>query len=471
MRRFWVPIALASLALLLPRGAGAQSADDVMQNGLGVPTQDINAVTMLLGLDSMISTMNSQGVIVATDPPMGFMYTGNIAHLLSCTDDDMGGGGEVGDTVQIRIDLVPPPGMHSFKFNFYFLSREYPDFVGSEFNDAFTVTQSSSVYSGNIVFDQGGNVIDVNTALFTVTNPALLAGTGFNGCDGSNRGGGTGWLTTISPCVPEEPLSLIFSIGDVADGIYDSGVFIDGFEWREQEEKDPHPAQPISLRFLSPKVGPTGGGQTTLIYGNEFTADSRVTFDAIETTEVTLLSSERLQVVTPPHGEAMVDVRVWSTSSGFDDTLDNGYTYTDEDAGTLPPELADVDPDVGPLEGGIDVTVTGGNFAEATVIFFDGVAASCSLNGEATEFDCELPEYGGDEDEAVVLIEAQNPSGAEAMPPLTFVYSADAEAPDDGGGPGDGCNCTMDGRRAGTAAAAALVLLVLLGLRRVRKGA
>ncbi len=470
MRRLLLPIALACTAWLVPGGAGAQSAYDVMQNGLGVPAQDLTNVTMPMGLNSMLSTMNNQGVITATDPPMGLMYTGDVGNMLTCMDDDMGAWGEAGDTVQIRVDLVPPPGMHSFKFNFYFLSREYPDFVGSDYNDTFTVTQQSSVYNGNIVFDQAGNVIDVNTALFSVTNPALLTGTGFNGCDGDNRGGGTGWLTTISPCVPEEPFVLIFSIGDVYDGIYDSAVFLDGFEWREQEEKDPHPAQPISLRFLSPKVGPTAGGQTTVIYGNEFTSDSRVEFDGIETSAVTLLSSERLQVVTPPHSEGMVNVRVWSDSSGFDDTLSNGYTYSDEDAGTMPPELAEVDPSVGPLEGGIDVTVRGGNFAEATTITFDGVVADCSLNGDATEFECDLPGYGGDEDEAVVLVEATNPSGAEAMPPLTFVYDADAEVPDDdGGGPGADCACRLGGRHTGAPLAGVLALLAVLALRRTRK--
>ncbi len=461
-RRLLAPLALA-LALAGPGQALAYAtAWDVIQS-LGIPANDIVDVTMAPGTEDMLGTMSSQGAIAATYPPMGLIYTGRQTNMISCQDDDMPGVLEAGDSVAIMVTLQVPANMHSFKFNFYFLSREYPDYVGSEFNDAFTVMQSSSIFNGNIVFDQGGNVIDVNTALFTVTNQALLVDTGF---DCGYRGGGTGWLTTISPAVPNEQFTLRFIIGDVSDGIFDSAVFLDAFEWREEEEKEPHPAQPIGLRFLSPKVGPTEGGQTTVIYGNDFTVDCNVSFDGVEAHDKTLQSSERLQVVTPPHAEGMVNVRVWSDSS--DDTLTNGYTFSDEDPSTMPPELAEVDPPLGPLEGGIDVDVFGGNFGEATTIFFDGVAADCNLKDSGTRFRCDLPAFAGDETEAVVLIEAINASGTEASPPLTFTYSANA--PVDGpGGQGDACNCDLRGRGTERTAALALFLLVLAGIRRRRQ--
>ena len=464
MRRSNLVAAAAALLLAMPMQARAYAtAWDAIQ-ALGIPANDIVDVTMSLGSENMMGTMSSQGVISATYPPMGLLYTGIYANMTSCNDDDMPPmGPEAGDIIEIRVTLQTPPSMHSFKFNFYFLSREYPDYVGSQFNDTFTVMQSSSIFNGNIVFDQGGNVIDVNSALFTVTNQALLTGTGF---DCGYRGGGTGWLTTISPAVPNEQFTLRFLIGDVSDGIYDSAVFLDAFEWREEEEKEPHPAQPIGLRFLSPKVGPTEGGQTTVIYGNDFTADCNVSFDGVEVHDTTMLSSERLQVVTPPHAVGMVNVRVWSDSS--DDTLTNGYTFSDEDPSTMPPELAEADPPIGPLEGGIDVDVWGGNFGESTGIYFDGVEADCTLKDSATRFDCDLPAYGGGEPEAVVLIEAINASGTEASPPLTFTYSENA--PVDGpGGQGKGCNCDVRGSGPGRAAGLASILLVILGIRRWRK--
>ena len=462
MRRFAL-LLLPALACVLPQPSLGYVNPSQVIDALGIPSSDIVSVQMQLGTDPMLDSTAGLGTISATDAPAGLLYTGQVDQMTSCSDFDMGGTGENGDTVQIRVDLETPPGMHSFKFNFYFLSREYPQWVGSEYNDSFTVTQNSSIYNGNIVFDQGGNVIDVNTALFTVTNPALLVGTGFDCAAG---GGGTGWLTTVSPAVPGESFALIFAIGDVFDGIWDSAVFLDGFQWREEEEKEPHPAEPIGLRFLSPKVGPTEGGQTTVVYGTDFTTDCSVEFDGAQASQVTLLSSERLQVVTPAHGEGMVNVRVWSQDS--DESLQNGYTYTDEDAGTLPPELVEVLPAVGPLTGEIPVVVRGGNFQDGTMIFFDGAETNCNLNGAGTEFACTLPPYAGEEEMAIVLIEAENPSGAEAMPPLTFTYSENAPT-GDGGGSGNQCDCNLGGQGAKSTGALALILLLAWTVRRNRR--
>ena len=460
-----LPAALAILAWVCPQ-AGAVTADELV-DALGIPAADIVSVQLAAGSQQMMSTNTSVGTISATYPPMGLLSTGRADQVTACMDHDMPPEwDEGGDTVTVRIEVQPPANMNSFKFNFYFLSREYPNYVGSDFNDTFTVTQQSSVYNGNIVFDAGGNVINVNSALFVVTQGSLLQGTGFY-CDdpyfAGMRGGGTGWLTTISPCVPGETFTLIFSIGDVYDGIYDSGVFVDGFEWREENEDEPHPAQPISLRFLSPKVGPTEGGQTTVIYGNEFTQDCQVNFGEHAATDITVLSSERLQVTTPANAEGMVDVRVWSDA--FDDTLTNGYTYTDADMGTLPPELAEIEPAIGPLEGGIDVTVRGGNLSDQTVFYFDGVEASCSIGGQGIEAVCDLPEFRGEESQAVVLVEAINLSGAEAMPPLTFTYSSEVSADDFGDGGGEGCSCGQAGRSA-AGGASLLVLFLVAFLRR-----
>ncbi len=460
--------ALALLALVCTPGqSGAVTADELV-DALGIPAGDIVSVQMSDGSQDMMSTNTTVGTISATYPPMGLMSTGRADRVTECVDHDMQPEyDERGDTITVRIELVPPANMNSFKFNFYFLSREYPNYVGSDYNDTFTVTQQSSVYNGNIVFDASGNVINVNSALFVVTQGALLQGTGFYCEDpywGGMRGGGTGWLTTISPCVPGETFTLIFSVGDVYDGIYDSGVFVDGFEWREENEDEPHPAQPISLRFLSPKVGPTEGGQTTVIYGNEFTQDCSVMFGDKEATDITVLSSERLQVTTPANAVGMVDVRVWSDA--FDDTLTNGYTYTDADMGTLPPELAEVEPAIGPLEGGIDVTVRGGNLSANTTVYFDDVEADCSIGGQGLEAACTLPEFRGEETQAVVLVEAINASGAEAMPPLTFTYSSEVSADDFEGGDGEGCSCGHAGRSVAGGGAVVLLLIVAIARRR-----
>ncbi len=216
-----------ALAFVFPVSAAAQTAQDVI-NALGIPQADIQSVGLQLGNTAMLGTAASQGTITAFDGSMGYIGSGDFSQLAACTDVDNGVAGDGGDTVRILVELTTPQGMNSFAFNSYFLTREYPSFVGSEYNDSFQVQQDSAAYTGNIVFDLVGNLVNVNSALFVVTDPALLAGTGF---DCAHGGGGTGWVQTISPATPGETFTLTFVIGDVMDGIYDSGVFLDTFLW------------------------------------------------------------------------------------------------------------------------------------------------------------------------------------------------------------------------------------------------
>jgi hypothetical protein len=143
------------------------------------------------------------------------------------TGTDFGSYGEVGDTTTLTLTLAVPTWSQSFSFEFNFMSAEYPEWVGSPYNDFFEANLSSGAYNGNVSFDSMGNPISINNAFFTVTSSSALAGTGFD----NGVGGGTGWLTTTAPCVPGETLTLEFSIGDVSDGIYDSTVLIDNFVW------------------------------------------------------------------------------------------------------------------------------------------------------------------------------------------------------------------------------------------------
>ncbi len=148
---------------------------------------------------------------------------------------DLGSGGSSGDTSSLTLQLQVPETAEGFSFQFYFLSAEYPEWVGSAYNDKFTATLTSGAYSGNVSYDEYGNAISINSLFFTVTSPSLLTGTGF-----ASEGGGTGWLTTTAPLIGGEVATLVFSIGDVSDGIYDSAVVIDNFRWVYSEVGDPN---------------------------------------------------------------------------------------------------------------------------------------------------------------------------------------------------------------------------------------
>ena len=229
-----------SWVLIVPGLARATATAEEVIDALDVPTADLVDVAHNLGEESMLGVTPEHGTISSVDGDMGAMFTGVWDNVITCMDDDISPVDSVlGDTAEIKIELTPPDGTYSFRFDFYFLTREYPDFVGSVFNDTFTVIQQSEEYSGNIVFDRDGNEINVNSVTFTVVDQELLHDTGF---DCGFRGGGTGWLTTTSSCAPGQTFSLAFNIGDVSDGEWDSLVMLDNFVWSSQEEDGPLPA-------------------------------------------------------------------------------------------------------------------------------------------------------------------------------------------------------------------------------------
>ena len=226
---------IGMMSLILPGMAVAQSAEEFI-DALGIPEGDIDDITLISGTENMLGSPDGQGSITAHAPPMGYMGTGIFDTLTSCEDEDLPPTGEDGDTIRIEVQLTPPAGMNGFRFYAYFLSREYPEWINSSYNDSFTVVQNSSAFNGNIALDTNGSVIEVDSNLFVVIDQAQLTGTGF---DCSGGGGGTGWLQILSPATEGESFTLTFTIGDAGDGIYDSGVFLDSFQWIDNAPPTP----------------------------------------------------------------------------------------------------------------------------------------------------------------------------------------------------------------------------------------
>jgi len=171
-----------------------------------------------------------------------------------CAGAGMTGGqpAQVNDYTELVLKLVAPQNVTSFSFNFYFMSAEYPEFVCDRYNDSFLVMMESPnefQTASNIAFDMQKNPVTVNNGFFTVctsdtshpytnhcTMPVSgLTGTGYETLQGSQPiGGGTGWLTTTAPVTPLEEITLRFIVFDEGDGILDSAVLIDNFQWGTQ---------------------------------------------------------------------------------------------------------------------------------------------------------------------------------------------------------------------------------------------
>jgi hypothetical protein len=176
---------------------------------------------------------------------------------------------EIRDLAKLTLELIAPTNAQSFAFDFHFFSAEYPEYVGSEYNDTFWVEIKSKNLTGNIAFDSNKSPIRVNNAFFSICDPwsqlpqtsqmckepaSKLKGTGYaNECgpsqgitpglpDGdapTSNGGSTGWLTTRAPITPGEKFTLTFYIFDKGDSILDSSVLIDNFRWSLVPAKKP----------------------------------------------------------------------------------------------------------------------------------------------------------------------------------------------------------------------------------------
>ncbi len=137
------------------------------------------------------------------------------------------------DLTQYRLVLRVPVNAYALSFDFLYLSTEYPEWVGSEYNDTFYAILHDRDDPGagtvNVSFDSRGKAITVNNDFFE-TPPNLsvdITGTGYEGDVGST----TGWLKTTVPVTPGHTIELTFSIHDEGDGILDSAVIIDNLTW------------------------------------------------------------------------------------------------------------------------------------------------------------------------------------------------------------------------------------------------
>ncbi len=169
------------------------------------------------------------------------MSTGNPSSILLPNTAGNTGTNLAGPTVRgntdfdvtiLRIDLnVPATANCLVGLDFRFFSEEYPEYVGSSYNDAFiaeldqsTWTTSGSTISAprNFAFDPSGKEISINATGATSMTPAQAVGTTFDGA--------TPALTAATPITPGVH-RLFLSIFDQGDRIYDSAVIIDNLRF------------------------------------------------------------------------------------------------------------------------------------------------------------------------------------------------------------------------------------------------
>jgi MYXO-CTERM domain-containing protein len=335
------------------------------------------------------------------------------------------------------VQFLAPPTANAAFFDFYFLSAEYPEFVGTVYNDAFEANITGSAFTGNAALDSLGNLVSVNSAVFTVTAQADLQGTGFD----NGMGGGTGWLTMVVPVDPGDTVTFEFTIYDVSDGIYDSSVLLDNFEWTEEDFDTPVILVPIFIDYLSPKRGGTSGGSSTSIYGEGFNSSCTSYFDGIEALSTTYLSQNELLAQIPPHAVGLIDVRV--DCAGSDDVLVGGFTYYEDNTGSTPPEIVTVTPYQ--VIGGEDITVTGINFEEGSQLMVGSEPVDVEFVSDI-ELHFTAPSHeAGFADVTILNTDGLMDNYAGALYYLPYEEEREEESGGDGSSDGGGDGSELDG--------------------------
>jgi hypothetical protein len=157
------------------------------------------------------------------------------------------------DSAGLRLTVKTPTNAKSLSFNLNFYTYEFPNYICSTYNDFFVAMLTPAPAGqpdGNISYDGNGNTISVNAGFLKVCHPQTasngvffdcpmgpdeLLGTGFDidaFGQSSTNSAATAWLQTSTPLAsPGQPITIDFAIWDSGDGVLDSTVLLDNFQF------------------------------------------------------------------------------------------------------------------------------------------------------------------------------------------------------------------------------------------------
>ena len=210
--------ALAAAVIRDPSSLNAASFESVPTSGTPNGTS--------IALDNLPTDGSTFGILTSGDASLA-----DDPNTAGGSGADIGGGNVRGDTdydvTILRLDLAAPAGSNCLRLDFAFYSDEYPEFVGSRFNDGFiaeldtsdwTTSGSDITAPSNFAFDPQGEVVSINSTGDTSMTAAEALGTTYDGA--------TKLLRASKPVAPGNH-SLYLSIFDQGDHVLDSAVFVD----------------------------------------------------------------------------------------------------------------------------------------------------------------------------------------------------------------------------------------------------
>jgi uncharacterized repeat protein (TIGR01451 family) len=201
----------------------------------------------------MVKVLSSQGIMSPTHGSDFLLISTGIAGALPVTSNSQNPGSEEGswfsggrdgypiDTATLTMVLQVPDFMHYLYYDVQFFSGEYPEWIGTEYNDKLTIRVNSpskgiseymfDINSGYFVFDSN-NIAGTGFDLFANENPSGVDTVSTT--PAANRAdAGASDLIPIGgethPVSPNEQITVTISIKDCGDNIIDSAAFIDNF--------------------------------------------------------------------------------------------------------------------------------------------------------------------------------------------------------------------------------------------------
>ena len=265
---FLLTIAVCLLSLLggLPQPPSVRATTSAASTAITTVGRDDAGATALA--NAMV--VNSAGLVSAhfdTIPPsgtphgtagalnffptqggtFGIMTNGNAAFAdapNNSTSDgaNLGGGAVAGhgstarDVTILALRLAAPANTNCLRLDFAFYSEEYPQYVGSSYNDTFIAEFDQTSWTANtgitapdnFAYDAKGAVVSVNSTGATSMNASNATGTTYNG--------GTTLLTAakfFAPASGSAQHTLYLSIFDQGDNVLDSAAFIDNIHFEQ----------------------------------------------------------------------------------------------------------------------------------------------------------------------------------------------------------------------------------------------
>jgi hypothetical protein len=238
MKRFQAAITVAIATFCLNAGTSRAATFTVSQNNN--PSDLISSLLgSITGLDSstfQVQTIgNAQAFGTFQDDPFGLnsgiaLSTGKVADLAgknqcyaSCADlkTDFPPIGTSGDRIQLRFDFLNNTADNLY-FQYVFGSEELPEWAGSVFNDRFNLQLNGE----NLAYLSDGvtpvNITNLAQSSDLILNPPV---TGF-ASDQTKLDGYSQPLLFTGNLKKGKTNTLLITLEDLGDGIYDSGVFL-----------------------------------------------------------------------------------------------------------------------------------------------------------------------------------------------------------------------------------------------------